>query len=107
MNINLSTLNGVPIKGKTETPAKSSEAEALSPAAGNTSAPEPSYQLDISPQARHMSLMESLVQSSSDVNEERVAAMKERIDQGQYSVDPDRLASKMIDFENDWLLNWE
>jgi len=57
-------------------------------------------QVELSPGARDLQNIESRIRELPDVNQERVTQIKEALRDGSYSVDPSRLAAKIVQFES-------
>jgi negative regulator of flagellin synthesis FlgM len=57
-------------------------------------------QVELSSGARDLQNIESRIREMPDVNQERVAQIKEALRDGSYSVDPSRLAAKIVQFES-------
>lgn len=56
-----------------------------------------SAKTEISGRARDMAQAKSVAQSSPDVREDRIAALKAKIAEGKYQVDAQKVADKMVD----------
>jgi negative regulator of flagellin synthesis FlgM len=52
---------------------------------------------EISGKARDMAQAKSVAQSSPDVREDKVAALRARIAEGKYSVDAQKVADRLVD----------
>lgn len=63
-----------------------------------TRAPAPAETVSITDTAMRLNKVES--QGSSPINQERIASIKKAIAEGQYHIDPQRIAQKMIDMED-------
>jgi negative regulator of flagellin synthesis FlgM len=57
-------------------------------------------QVELSSGARDLQNIESRIRELPDVNQERVAQIKEALRDGSYAVDPSRLAAKIVQFES-------
>jgi len=51
---------------------------------------------DISPRGREMAYAKEVAQAAPDVREEKIAELKRRIAAGQYNVDPDAVADRLV-----------
>ncbi len=71
---------------------KKSGAKAV-PSAGNNSAVD---QVSISAKSREIQKLESVIASTPDVREDKVAKLKEKIEKGEYRVDPREVARKIL-----------
>ena len=52
--------------------------------------------VELSIQSKEMQKIYDLLQMTPDVRAEKVEALRKRIEEGKYQVDPDRVADKMI-----------
>ncbi len=59
--------------------------------------PQAQDNVSLSQQGQNLSKLEANIQASSDVNEERVAALKKAIANGSYQVNAERIASQLLD----------
>lgn len=57
--------------------------------------------LQLSPEAQALQKLEEQVSTLPDVNNERVAQLREAIDQGGYQVNAERIADRMLSLEED------
>ncbi|MFT4721820.1 MAG: negative regulator of flagellin synthesis FlgM [Candidatus Azotimanducaceae bacterium] len=57
-------------------------------------------QVELSSGARDLQNIESRIRELPDVNQERVTQIKEALRDGSYTVDPSRLAAKIVQFES-------
>jgi negative regulator of flagellin synthesis FlgM len=55
----------------------------------------------ITDQARQLAALEHAIQSMPAVNEARVAAIRQAIEQGTYQVEPERIADKLLQMERE------
>ena len=74
------------------------QAAEASTAKREVAAPE-GEQVDLSPEAKNLQEIENRISKLPEVDSERVAAIKDALRQGSYSVDPQRLAAKIAQFE--------
>jgi len=58
--------------------------------------PEQSNRAEISPRAKEMAQAKSIAQSTPDVREDKIAALKKKIAEGSYKVDANAVAEKMV-----------
>lgn len=56
-----------------------------------------STKVDLSPRARDIQKAKELATPSDSINEEKVARLQKLIDSGEYEIDADAIAGKMID----------
>ncbi len=75
---------------KSKGPTKSSEENSVSGATTGGA------RADISSKARDMATAKAVATSAPDVREDRIAELRRRIDAGQYNVDPDAVAERMM-----------
>lgn len=71
-------------------------------AAASTNAPAKSISKDtveLSDTVKVMQAADAKIANTPDINSERVASLKAAIDSGNYKVDAERVAGKMIDFD--------
>jgi negative regulator of flagellin synthesis FlgM len=67
-----------------------------------TSAPQPSVDsVNITDSARRMFALAQAVQEAPEVDTERVAALQNAIGNGQYTINPDRVADRLLQMEQD------
>jgi negative regulator of flagellin synthesis FlgM len=57
-------------------------------------------QVELSSGARDLQNIESRIRELPDFNQERVTQIKEALRDGSYTVDPSRLAAKIVQFES-------
>ena len=84
---------------KADTANPSSRSQAQNAAAQQTAVPKDSVSL--TQQAQTLSQMQRAMASSPSFNQERVASIKKAISDGQYKVNPEKLAQKMHQFEEE------
>jgi len=98
-NINgLSGIAGSANRGREQ--SKAIEADATQTAGSRSDKPNVD-QVELSPGARDLQNIESRIRDLPDVNQERVAHIKDVLRDGNYKVDPSRLAAKIAQFELD------
>ncbi len=68
-------------------------------ASANGSAVGGAASTDISQRARDLAKAKQAAASAPDVREEKIRALKERIQKGEYNVKPDAIADKLVDEE--------
>ncbi len=69
---------------------------------GSSSAPAAEADsVHITQSARSLQALSQAVQDSPDVDTARVSAVQQQIESGQYSVNPDRIASRLLQLEQD------
>lgn len=67
-----------------------------------TSAPQPSIDsVSITDSARRLSALAQAVHDSPEVDTERVAELQQAIGNGQYTINPDRVADRLLQMEQD------
>lgn len=57
----------------------------------------------ISPQAERLRLIETTVNAQPDVDDARIESLKSAIDAGNYDIDPQRVAEKLIELESQFV----
>jgi len=57
--------------------------------------------LDQAAAARGLASIEQALHALPAIDEQRVAAVKQRLERGEYKVDPQRVADRMLHLEND------
>ena len=50
-------------------------------------------------EAKHLSMIEASLSTQSEIDPQRVAELKKEIDSGRYTINPERVADKFINFE--------
>lgn len=73
----------------------------LDQAPGQTSAGESSSDVQLSGRAQQLSGIEQALRALPAVNEQRVAEVRQRLESGDYEVDPQRVADKLLHLEAD------
>lgn len=73
--------------------AKKAGAETL---AKKQPAAQPGDKVSLSPQARELIKAQQALANLPDIREDKVAAIKARIDEGRYHIDSEGIAAKMI-----------
>jgi len=66
--------------------------------------PSPAAETDsvhITQSARALASLSQAVQDTPDIDSARVAAVQQQIESGQYTVNPDRIASRLLQLEQD------
>jgi len=67
-----------------------------------TSAPQPSVDsVNITDSARRLFALAQAVQDAPDVDTARVAELQQAIGNGQYAINPDRIADRLLQMEQD------
>ena len=67
-----------------------------------TSAPQPSVDsVNITDSARRLFALAQAVQDAPEVDTQRVAALQQAIVSGQYTINPDRVADRLLQMERD------
>lgn len=61
---------------------------------------QPGDSVSFSDKAKGLKDLESSIKSEPDVNKERVAQIKAALEDGSYSVNADKVAQKMLDFDS-------
>jgi negative regulator of flagellin synthesis FlgM len=71
------------------------------PAADASSNPPAQDSVHITPSARLLASLSQAVNSTPDVNTSRVAAVQQAIAAGQYRINPERIANRLLQLEQD------
>lgn len=102
MAIDFSRLNGTssPTSGRVGSAAHEKSAPAGKPLSNDTKTPSPQGDsVQLSPQAQQLQSLAGSMRELPEVDNDRVARLKQAIADGSYQVDNQRLASKLINFE--------
>ena len=92
----IGTGNGSPIES-----VKPSHAVTSATAESDSSSRPVSDSVHITESARTLAALSQAVQATPDINTDRVAALQQDIGAGQYSIDPERIAGRMLQLEQD------
>ncbi len=57
--------------------------------------------VDITPSARAMTSLSQAIKDTPDIDSGRVAAVQQAIDSGQYTINPGRIADRLVQLEQD------
>jgi negative regulator of flagellin synthesis FlgM len=97
-----SRINGLETKPVRVAPGSAvhKRAEQAAGKAGNSVDSESDVQLTGA--ARNLAQLEQTLRAMPAVDELRVAAVKQRLDSGEYQVDPQRVADKLLHLESDF-----
>ena len=87
--------SGGPVEGIRPAAAPSSAT------AGSNSAPGNSDSVQITPHARLLTSLSQAVQNAPEVDAARVASLQQAIDSGQYQIDPNQTATRLLRLEQD------
>jgi negative regulator of flagellin synthesis FlgM len=74
--------------------ANSAEKPALSQ--GTKNGPPPTDKVELSPQSKEMGKINELLQTVPDIRTDRVLELKKLIQDGQYKIDSEQVAEKML-----------
>ncbi len=94
-------INGLPSPRRTETAAKQAERAAASDAARATPQLRSQDAVSLTEQAKQLGQLQQSMSQSPVVDQQRVQALRKAINDGQYKVDPDKLAKAMATLEQD------
>lgn len=93
-------ITGLPSPRRAETPAKQAERMAGNEASRTT--PQRSQDaVSLTEQAKQLGQLQQSMSQSPVVDQQRVQALRKAISEGQYKVDPDKLAKAMATLEQD------
>lgn len=73
----------------------------ITPVGTETSQPTARDSVHITDSARSLAVLAQAVQDTPDVDTSRVASVQQQLDSGQYSVNPDRIAARLIQLDQD------
>jgi negative regulator of flagellin synthesis FlgM len=94
-------LNGVEAKTARIAPASAVNRRAGAPAESAGPAAESDADVQLTGAARGLAALEQAVRAMPAVDQARVAAARERISNGSYEVDPQRVADRLLRLESD------
>jgi negative regulator of flagellin synthesis FlgM len=98
MSIEIKGLNNLPIQDPGSSKAQKDKAESAKP---NTNASETADDsVNLTNFGRQVSALESKIDKVSEVDHKRVEAIKQAIASGQYEINPERIAKKMLQLES-------
>lgn len=95
-----SRINGVEAKPVRVAPSASALKRQHLPA-DKTATAEPAAAVQLTGTARDLVALEQSLHLLPAVNEQRVAAVKRRLDSGEYQINPQRIADKLLHLESD------
>lgn len=101
MTIDINGLNssqGTPARGKGKVQGPSNESPASS---SGSSKVDSTDHVKLSPQAKSLQELESKLSGFPEVNPEKIELIRRALREGDYQVDPARLAAKIVKFELD------
>ena len=91
------TLDSVSTKGTRSKPAAPSAPEAKAPAPDATPAGKnPGDQVVLSQEAQNLGRLQTKINSSPDVDLEKVAEIRRAIAEGRFEINPERIAENML-----------
>lgn len=97
-----SKITGVDAKPVRVAPSTSSpRRDQVAEKATDNPAPGPAADVQLTSAARGLAAMEQSLVALPAVDEARVAAVKRRLESGEYRVDPQRIADKLLHLESD------
>jgi negative regulator of flagellin synthesis FlgM len=94
----IGTSNGTAVKGRRASSPSTANATGTD-AASASSADSASSDVHVADSLQMLAGLSSAVQQTPEVDEARVANLQQAISSGQYAVDPDRIASRMLQLE--------
>ena len=80
---------------------KVSVGKPVTPAGADASPTAETDSVHITQSARSLAGLSQAVQDTPDVDSARVAAVQQQIEAGQYTINPDRIASRLLQLEQD------
>ncbi len=94
-------INGVEAKTARVAPASAVNRRSDAPAQSAGPAAQSEADVQLTGAARGLAALESAVRAMPSVDEARVAAVKQRMNSGNYRVDPQRVADRLLRLESD------
>lgn len=96
-------INGLPSQRRPEALAKQAERAAVSTetAERNTATARPQDAVSLTDQAQQLNRLQQGMKQAPAVDQQRVQALRKAINDGQYKVDPEKLAKAMASLESD------
>lgn len=96
-------INGLPSPRRTEVPAKQTDPRAVSTdASRQPTNVRPQDAVSLTDQAQQLNrLQQGLAQQAPVVDQQRIQALRKAISEGQYKVDPEKLAKAMASLEQE------
>lgn len=94
-------INGVETKSVRVAPTASAPRRQDPPVDKAPPNPDAASDVQLTGAARSLAALEQSLQSLPAVNEQRVAAVKRRLDAGEYEIHPQRIADKLLHLESD------
>ncbi|MFT6435206.1 MAG: negative regulator of flagellin synthesis FlgM [Candidatus Azotimanducaceae bacterium] len=102
MVININGLTGIQSSTSHNREKPLAQDDGASSAGGNTSSSKTGTdRVNLSAGAKDLQNIESSLKDFPEVNQDRVAQIKQAIRDGSYTVDPERLAAKITQFEQE------
>jgi negative regulator of flagellin synthesis FlgM len=71
------------------------------PATGSSSSPPADASVHITSSARLLASLSQAVNNTPDINSARVAAVQQAIAAGQYKINPERIANRLVQLDQD------
>jgi len=94
-SINTGLDNGLlRVSGQSKATADKAAADAAK--GKDTPGSRPADQLDLTDRARSLKAMEARIRSTPDVDNQRVAELKQALQDGTYEINPERIADKLL-----------
>ena len=96
----VNTINGLTtVQTSTSRSREKPQATNDTPDTSSESSRVPKDKVELSTEAKQLQELETGIKNFPEVNQERVAHIREALREGSYSVDPSRLAAKIVQFE--------
>ncbi len=82
-------------------PIRGSSAVSTATSSPGSSSSSQADSVQITDSARTLAALSQAVSATPDINQERVAAVQQAIDSGQYTINPQHIADRMVQLEQD------
>ncbi len=102
MNVNIKNMPTPPLKGPDEIARAGVERSAPGTPQRGSDITTARDGVTLTSTAARLRSLESTISSLPVVDSKRVAEIKQSIDEGSYEIDPQRIAEKMLDMEQEW-----
>lgn len=97
----VSNINGLSSTPSSTSRSKEKAQSAEQPVKVSSAAADVSAKVSLSSEAKELQDIEAGIKRFPEVNQERVSQLRDTLREGNYSVDPARLAAKIVQFELD------
>jgi len=97
----VSNINGISSTHSSTSRSREKTQSAEQPVKASSSNTDASAKVSLSSEAKELQGIEAGIKRFPEVNQERVSQLRDTLREGNYSVDPARLAAKIVQFELD------